>query len=485
MDEEIPHDHPHRIYLIIAVVVGAIFLQILGFLLCCKDRCKAKRKAKKMERVSSIEQPVEVTKVSSIVRESKGSTLVEAVDEEAHVALLGTSLEGAREIFTDVEGDQENDQYFNPIIIKMFIAYPIFKFPYENTVEIFDSGGTAQNREYYTIMPLKWGIAGAGNISTQFAKCISVLPQTDHIVEAVAAQSLERAQQFAADLNIPKSYGSYNQLATDKDIDVVYVGNLNTQHLEVSKLMLAHGKHVLCEKPLTLNEIQTRELIDYAKEKGLFLMEAIWSRCFPAYDKLRELIDSGTVGDVLYATANFGRPFKEVERIISKELGGGTILDLGIYALQFVQFVYKGLKPISIVARGRLNENGVDESASAILDYDHGKIAIVSSHSRVELVNEGCIIGTKGMIQVPRFWCPTTIVTPTETFNFELPDTKGVEFKKNYSVGMSYEAVEVGKCIKAGNLESTKITHKESLELAKMMDKIRSDVGVVFPQDKI
>ncbi|KAK4884182.1 hypothetical protein RN001_000453 [Aquatica leii] len=332
-------------------------------------------------------------------------------------------------------------------------------------------------------MTLKWGIAGAGKISTQFAKSVSILSNTEHEVVAVAAQCLERAQQFATDLGIPKAYGSYKELANDKEINIVYIGNLNTQHLQVSKLMLEHGKHVLCEKPLTLNELQTSELINFAKEKNLFLMEAIWSRCFPAYDKLRELIDSKVIGDILYVTATFGRPFKEVERITSKELGGGTILDLGIYTLQFAQFVYKGLEPIAVVAQGKLNENGVDESASAIISYDNGKVALVSSHSRIELPNEGCIFGTKGMIRVPRFWCPTTIITPTETLNFELPKTD-VQFKNFYSVGMSYEVLEVGKCVKAGKTESDKITHRESLELARMMDKIRKDVGVVFEQDE-
>ncbi|KAF5292292.1 hypothetical protein FQA39_LY03326 [Lamprigera yunnana] len=297
-------------------------------------------------------------------------------------------------------------------------------------------------------MVLKWGIAGAGKISTEFAKAISILPNEEHLVAAVASQNLDRAQDFAKNLNISKAYGTYHDLAKDNEIDVVYVGNLNTQHLEVSKLMLSNGKHVLCEKPLTLNEQQTVELINYAKERKLFLMEAIWSRCFPAYEKLRELIDADALGEILYVTASFGRQFKEVERIISRDLGGGTILDLGVYALQFAQFVYKGLLPVSILAQGNLNENGVDESASTIINYNNGKIAILSTHSRVELPNEGCIIGTKGMIRVPRFWSPTTIITPTETLHFDLPKTN-VQFRNSYTVGLSYEAMEVGNCLKA------------------------------------
>ncbi|KAK5649087.1 hypothetical protein RI129_003979 [Pyrocoelia pectoralis] len=316
-------------------------------------------------------------------------------------------------------------------------------------------------------MVLTWGILGAGKISTEFVKAISIVPKDEHRVHAVAAGNLERAQKFAADLGVTKAYGTYSELANDKEIYIVYIGNLNNQHFEATKLMLANGKHVLCEKPMTLNATQT----------------PLWSRCFPVYDKLRSLIDSDVIGEVMHVTTQFGRAFKDIERITSKELGGGTILDLGIYTLQFVQFIYKGLTPLSIVAKGTLNENGVDESSSAILRYKDGKIAIVSTHSRLELSNEACIVGTKGMIKVPRFWAPETIITPTETFHFELPKTN-VQFRNGYSVGLSYEVLEVEKCMKMALLECPKITHAESLELAQLMDKMRADVGVIFDEDK-
>uniref|UniRef100_A0A1Y1KB79 Trans-1,2-dihydrobenzene-1,2-diol dehydrogenase n=1 Tax=Photinus pyralis TaxID=7054 RepID=A0A1Y1KB79_PHOPY len=329
-------------------------------------------------------------------------------------------------------------------------------------------------------MPLTWGIIGAGKISAEFAKAISTLPNDQHRVLAVAAQNLERAQQFADDLQIGTAYGTYAELANDKQIDIAYIGNVNTQHFEVSKLMLASGKHVLCEKPLTLNEADSRELIALAAQKKLFLMEAVWSRCFPVYAKLRSLIDEGAIGEVMYVTAQFGRAFKDVERITSKELGGGTILDLGIYTLQFAQFVYKGLAPLSITTKGTLNGNGVDESTSAMITYKDGKIAIVSTHSRVGLMNEACIAGTKGMIKVPRFWAPDTIITETETFHYALPKVPAIKFRNEYTIGLSYEALEVGRCIEMGLLESPKMTHAETIELAQLMDKMRADVGVVF-----
>ncbi|KAK5649085.1 hypothetical protein RI129_003977 [Pyrocoelia pectoralis] len=332
-------------------------------------------------------------------------------------------------------------------------------------------------------MVLTWGIVGAGLISTNFVKAISTLSNGEHQVYAVASQNLERAQKLANDLHITKAYGTYHELANDKKIDVVYIGNLNTQHLETSKLMLASGKHVLCEKPMTLNEAQTRELINFAKERKLFLMEAMWSRCFPVYDKLRNLIDSDAIGEVMHVTVQFGVVFDTLERIASKALGGGTILDLGVYTLQFVQFAYKGLSPINIVAKGTLNENGVDVSSSAIISYKNGKIGIVSTHSKINLTNEARIVGTKGIIKVPLFSCPDTIITPTETIKFELPKSD-VNFTYPQFSGLTYEILEVGRCIKTGLLESPKMTHADSLELAQSMDKMRADVGVIFDQDK-
>ncbi|KAK5649086.1 hypothetical protein RI129_003978 [Pyrocoelia pectoralis] len=340
-------------------------------------------------------------------------------------------------------------------------------------------------------MVLTWGILGAGKISTEFVKAISIVPKGEHQVHAVAAQNLGRAQKFAADLGVTKAYGTYTELANDKEIGMNLCAPFRSvisrfycnQHFEATKLMLANGKHVLCEKPMTLNATQTRELINLAKKKKLFLMEALWSRCFPVYDKLRSLIDSNVIGEVKYVTAQFGHAYKDMERITSKELGGGTILDLGIYTLQFVQFIYKGLTPLSIVAKGTLNENGVDESSSAMITYKDSKIAIVSTDARLELSNEACIVGTKGIIKVPRFWAPETIITPTETFHFELPKTN-VQFRNEYLMGLSYEVLEVEKCIKMGLLECPKITHAESLELAQLMDKIRADVGVIFDEDK-
>ncbi|XP_044257037.1 trans-1,2-dihydrobenzene-1,2-diol dehydrogenase-like isoform X1 [Tribolium madens] len=331
-------------------------------------------------------------------------------------------------------------------------------------------------------MALKWGIVSAGRICHDFVTAVQTYPETDHKIVAVGARSLNNAQKFAKDHKIPKAYEGYEGIAKDKEVDIVYVGNLNPQHFEVSKLMLEHGKHVLCEKPFTMNEKQTRKLVELAHQKNLFLMEAIWSRCFPAYKEMKRLIDSGAIGEVLFASVHFGHALQHVERLKAIEMGGGAILDLGVYILQFQQYVFRGLRPIKIAVNGHLNDKKTDESAGVIITYPDGKMAVVSTSARISLPNEGIVVGTKGTIRMPDFWCPTQLITPEKTYQYELPKSPVAFFHKN-SAGLAFEAEEARQCIKAGKIESAHMSHLESIELAQLMDLMRKEVGVVFPQD--
>ncbi|KAL6259262.1 hypothetical protein P5V15_009180 [Pogonomyrmex californicus] len=247
-------------------------------------------------------------------------------------------------------------------------------------------------------------------------------------------------------------------------------------------LMLKHGKHVLCEKPLTMNLKQTTELINYAKSKNLFLMEAVWSRCFPVYDIIRKEIASGTIGDIHQVIVPFGSRMPDVDRVILKELGGGTILDLGIYCLQFACLIYDNEMPESIKASGFLNEDGVDMSMSATLTYKGNRTATIMTHALVTLSNEAYICGTKGMIKVDKFWCPTKVELPSGTMKAPLPKLK---HETNFinSAGLCYEAAEARDCILKGLTESSKISHETSLLLAKLEDELRRQLGVVYSQD--
>ncbi|XP_050450446.1 trans-1,2-dihydrobenzene-1,2-diol dehydrogenase-like [Cataglyphis hispanica] len=329
---------------------------------------------------------------------------------------------------------------------------------------------------------LRWGITSAGKIAHDFTLALRTLPANEHEIIAVAARQLSRAQDFANFHKIQKAYDDYEKLALNEDIDIVYIGVIHPQHFDIAMLMLQHGKHVLCEKPLTLNLKQTTELINYARRKKLFLMEAVWSRCFPVYDAIRKELASGNIGDIYQVIVSFGFGISNIDRISKKELGGGTVMDLGIYCLQFSCLAYNNEMPESIKASGILNENGVDMSMSATLLYKGDRTATVMTQALVNLPNEAYICGTKGMIKVPSFWCPTTVDLPSGKLNFSLPE---LNEKTNFinSAGLSYEAAEARECILKGLIESPKVTHDTSLLLARLEDEIRKQLGVVYPQD--
>nr|CAD7197741.1 unnamed protein product [Timema douglasi] len=361
-------------------------------------------------------------------------------------------------------------------------------------------------------MATRWGIASAGKISHDFVTALSVLPLAEHVVVAVAARQLSRAKDFAKLHNIKAAYGSYEELAKDPNVDVVYVGSIHPQHLQIASLMLSSGKPCLVEKPLTLNLKETKQLINLARNKKLFLMEAIWSRFFPVYQLLRDELKAGTLGDVLQVIANFGIPIEAVERIkqvfvymnysmifnkylgcmvILKELGGGSILDLGVYLLQLAVLVFGPVIPEKILASGDLNKEGVDSSMAAILNYGAGKVATLSTHTRGTFPNEAFIVGTKGTIKIHSpFWCPTTIETPTKKSEFPVPPCS-TPFNHVNSSALSYEAQEVRRCLRQGNccitrmglIESPEMSHAESLVLAELEDKLRAAVGTRYPQD--
>ncbi|XP_015187999.1 PREDICTED: trans-1,2-dihydrobenzene-1,2-diol dehydrogenase-like [Polistes dominula] len=330
-------------------------------------------------------------------------------------------------------------------------------------------------------MATRWGIAGAGKISHDFVASI-MSKEVEHHVIAVAAKDLSRAQNFTKDFNIKRSYDNYLSLAEDKDIEVVYIGTLNTTHYEIAKIMLEHGKHVLCEKSLTMNAKQTKSLITLAKSKNLFLMEAVWSRFFPLYKTIQQEIQSGNIGKIHQVIIPFGFNLKNVERVNKKSLGGGTILDLGVYCLQFLCMIFNNKMPDKIKATGFVNEDGVDVSTSTTLLYNDNTTATILTHSLVNLSNEAYIYGEKGTIRVPNFWCPTELHLPGLNSQIPLPKTN---YKMNFknSEGLYYEANAVRMCLQQGKIEHPLMTHETSILLAQLEDELRKQIGVTYPED--
>ncbi|XP_063585950.1 trans-1,2-dihydrobenzene-1,2-diol dehydrogenase-like [Penaeus indicus] len=331
-------------------------------------------------------------------------------------------------------------------------------------------------------MATRWGIASAGKISSDFVTAMKAL-KDDHCVVAVGARSLDDAQAFAKKHGAEKAYGSYEELSKDPDVEIVYIGTIHPFHLPVAKLMINAGKHVLCEKPLCMNVKETKELVALARQKKVFLMEAVWSRFFPVYKEMMKRINAGEIGEVVQVFCSFGQPLENIQRSVKKELGGGSTLDLGVYCVQFASLVMGGERPEKVVAAGHLNEEGVDATTSATIVYSKGRVATLNCSFRCELPCEGIVIGTKGTLKVSNpVWSPVHMETPSGNFDSPLPDL-GHSFIFRHGQGMMYEAAEVRRCLQEGLLESPSISLDETLILAEIMESMRKQVGVSYPQD--
>ncbi|CAG4933725.1 unnamed protein product [Colias eurytheme] len=333
-------------------------------------------------------------------------------------------------------------------------------------------------------MPIRWGIVTAGKIAHDFTSAFNSYPgQKDGVIAAVAAWDRQKAEEFAKLHGIPKVFNSYEDMAKSDDIDIAYIASLNPQHYEHAKLFLMSGKHVLCEKPLCMNLKQVRSLINIAKENKLFLMEAIWSRFSAPYLALEKEIKDGKLGDVQFVEVNFGLPIADVDRLKKKELGGSVLLDLGIYNLQFAQYIFKE-EPIHIHALGELNAHGTDAACTAVLQYPGGKSAVLNITSKLRLWNKATVYGTKGRITVQDpFHFPTELIhVDGKVEKFSLHESP-IPYNFENGSGLVFEALEAMRCIQQGLFESPRVPHKESLLLATLEDTIRKQLGVHFDVD--
>ncbi|XP_038208043.1 trans-1,2-dihydrobenzene-1,2-diol dehydrogenase-like isoform X2 [Zerene cesonia] len=333
-------------------------------------------------------------------------------------------------------------------------------------------------------MPVRWGIVTAAKICHDFVNAFNSYPaKKDAVIAAVAARDKSKATEFAKLHNIPKVFGSYKEMAESKDIDVAYIGSLNPQHYELTKLFLENGKHVLCEKPLCMNSKQVQSLVNLARKKKLFLMEAIWSRFAPAYIALEKEIQAGKLGELQYVEVNYGLPISEIARLSKKELGGSAIMDLGIYALQFAQYIFKD-EPLKCTAVGNLNDDGVDEVDTVILEYSGGRRAVLNIHAKARLWNKATVYGTAGRASIEEpFHFPESMVHVDGTVEkFPLHSSK-IYYNFDNSAGLVYEALEVTRCIQQGLLESPRVPLRDSIIISKLEDSVRRQVGVVYDAD--
>jgi predicted dehydrogenase len=320
--------------------------------------------------------------------------------------------------------------------------------------------------------PIRWGILATGLIATKFTQDLALLSDAD--VVAVGSRSADSAAEFAAVHGIPRSYGSWQELAEDKEVDVIYVATPHSAHHAAASVCLNAGRAVLCEKPFTLDLATSQDLVSLARAREVFLMEAMWMRTNPAIRRIVELVAEGAIGELRHISADFGvaGPFPPGHRMRAPELGGGALLDLGVYPLTFVH-LFLG-PPQHIRAWAALLPEGTDENTGVVLGYDSGAVATVHCGLLGETGQRATITGTKGRIELPRhFFRPDgfTVVRGTDVTDVEVP-LRGH--------GMLYEAEEVIRCLRAGLLESPLIPHAATLEVMSTLDAVRTQIGVSY-----
>ncbi len=323
---------------------------------------------------------------------------------------------------------------------------------------------------------VRWGILGPGSISQKFADSLKVV--SDAEITAVGSRDIQRANAFADTFNIPHRHGNYIDLADNSEVDVIYVATPHPFHKACAILCLEAGKAVLCEKPLAVDAEQAKRMITCAREQNQFLMEAMWTRFLPVIVKVREWLADGAIGEPRLLTADHAsRKVLSTEnlegRLFNPELGGGGLLDVGVYTIALAYMVFGA--PSKITSLAHIGETNVDEQASILLGYDAGQIANLFCAIRTETLKEARIIGTNGMIHIPEFWQATSATLTRigkEPIHIEIP------FKRN---GFEYQVIEVINCLREGKLESDVMPLDESLSIMKTMDTTRSQWGLKYP----
>lgn len=322
----------------------------------------------------------------------------------------------------------------------------------------------------------KVGIIGAGWIAEKMTEALA--PLEDYCVYAIASRSIGKATEFAGMWNIPKAYGSYEDMVKDNDVDLVYIATPHSHHFPHAMLALNAGKPVLVEKAFTANAAEAEELIETARSKGLFITEAIWTRYMPLSHKVKEIMESGIIGKprVITATLCYMMEFKE--RILRPDLCGGALLDLGVYALNFAR-MYFGTDIVRTVSNCHMGPTGIDLQECISLSYADGKMANLQAGTLCLNDRQGIINGTEGYIRVDNINCPEVV----EVYrNYELVEryVKPEDMVNGYE----YQVIEARRCIEAGLPESPMMPHQETLDIMKQMDGLRKEWGVVYPMDR-
>jgi len=370
---------------------------------------------------------------------------------------------------------------------------------------------TSNSKRLGTVRSVRWGILGTGAVAEYFAQGLRVVADTE--VLAVASRTLAGAQSFSQRLSVPRAYGSYEDLVEDRDVDVVYVATPPHVHRDHCVLCLEAGKPVLCEKPFTINADEAREVIALARKKQLFCMEAMWMRFIPLIQKTQEIIQAGDIGEVRMFTADFGflNDFGEGHRFFDPDLGGGALLDLGVYPLSLAYMLLG--EPSNIVSQASLTESGVDEQSTIVLKYSDKCLATIHATVGCNTPTEALIVGTKGQVRIhtpmyrPHRLSVQMFSEAGTASSSEREAASGlrsgvISYAKRSRLlrklffavdgylaplrhgypstvipfegnGYGYEAEEVVRCLKLGRCESDIMPLDETLRIVEAMDTVR------------
>ena len=324
------------------------------------------------------------------------------------------------------------------------------------------------------IDPIRWGIVGTGKIARAFAEALQDTPGA--VVAAVASRSLDSAQAFASQFN-SAAFGSYQALADAPGIDIVYIGTPHPMHVRNARMLLNAGKAVLCEKPFTMNRREAEELVALARANKLFLMEAMWTRFMPALAAVRAVIASGEIGQVHQVIADFGfaATTDPAHRVNARALGGGALLDLGIYPLSIAAAL---LGPVALVkAQAEMGPTGVDIQTAFTMRHEGGGMSLCSCSLKARTPAELTVSGTLGHVRMnTMFHRAASITIATEA---------GTRTVSTHYLGNGYvhEALEAGQCLRAGLLESAGMPLDETLALMGVLDTVREQIGLRYPAD--
>jgi predicted dehydrogenase len=323
---------------------------------------------------------------------------------------------------------------------------------------------------------IHWGILSTGRIAKKFAEGLSVLPEAELV--AVGSRTQVSADAFGDAYDVPHRHPSYAALANDPDVDVIYVATPHPLHCENSILCLQAGKAVLCEKPFAMNASEARRVVSVARKEGRFLMEAMWTRFLPVIVQTRGLLADGAIGELRMLSADFGfrRALDPKSRQLNPHLGGGALLDVGVYPISLASMVFGS--PTHITGMAHIGETEVDEQSAVLLGYDEGQLAVLSAAVQTDTPVEANLMGTKGRIHLHSPWYYGTTLTLSvkghEDVVMRLP------YKGN---GYTHEAIEVMRCLRKGKLESDIMSLDETVSIMETMDTIRAQWGLTYPME--